>query len=106
MEEKSIIEVKNISKIYGNKVILKNINLKINKGEFITVIGSSGCGKTTFLKLINGLIEPDDGKVYVEGNDISKVDKIALRRKIGYVIQEIGLFPNMTVRKNISYVHN
>lgn len=101
MEEKSIIEVKNISKIYGNKVILKNINLKINKGEFITVIGSSGCGKTTFLKLINGLIEPDDGKVYVEGNDISKVDKIALRRKIGYVIQEIGLFPHMTVRKNI-----
>ena len=90
MEEKSIIEVKNISKIYGNKVILKNINLKINEGEFITVIGSSGCGKTTFLKLINGLIEPDDGKVYVEGNDISKVDKIALRRKIGYVIQEIG----------------
>ena len=106
MEEKSIIEVKNISKIYGNKVILKNINLKINKGEFITVIGSSGCGKTTFLKLINGLIEPDDGKVYVEGNDISKVDKIALRRKIGYVIQEIGLFPHMTVRKNISYVPN
>lgn len=106
MEEKSIIEVKNISKIYGNKVILKNINLKINKGEFITIIGSSGCGKTTFLKLINGLIEPDDGKVYVEGNDISKVDKIALRRKIGYVIQEIGLFPHMTVRKNISYVPN
>ena len=106
MEEESIIEVKNISKIYGNKVILKNINLKINKGEFITVIGSSGCGKTTFLKLINGLIEPDDGKVYVEGNDISKVDKIALRRKIGYVIQEIGLFTHKTVRKNISYVPN
>lgn len=106
MNLKSIIEVENISKRYGNKIILKNINLKINKGEFITVIGSSGCGKTTFLKLINGLIEADEGKVYVEGKDISKVDKITLRRGIGYVIQEIGLFPHMSVRKNISYVPN
>lgn len=106
MNLKSIIEFENISKRYGNKIILKDINLKINKGEFITVIGSSGCGKTTFLKLINGLIEADEGKVYVEGKDISKADKITLRRGIGYVIQEIGLFPHMSVRKNISYVPN
>ena len=106
MNEKIIIEIENISKTYGNKIILKNINLKIKKGEFITVIGRSGCGKTTFLKLINGLIQPDEGNVYIEGNDISKIDKIALRRKIGYVIQEIALFPHMSVRKNISYVPN
>lgn len=106
MNEKIIIEIENISKTYGNKIILKNINLKIKKGEFITVIGRSGCGKTTFLKLINGLIQPDEGNVYIEGNDISKIDKIALRRKIGYVIQEIALFPHMSVRKNIAYVPN
>lgn len=106
MDKKSIIEVKNINKKYGEKIILENINLEINKGEFITIIGSSGCGKTTFLKLINGLIEADSGKVYVDGKDISKVDKIALRRGIGYVIQEIGLFPHMNVRKNISYIPN
>ena len=78
MEEKSIIEVKNISKIYGNKVILKNINLKINKGEFITVIGSSGCGKTTFLKLINGLIEPDEEDIVEEAQVEETSDELVL----------------------------
>lgn len=87
-------------------MILKNINLKVDKGEFVTIIGSSGCGKTTFLKLINGLVNPDFGQVYINNYDISKIDKIALRRKIGYVIQEIGLFPHMNVRKNISYIPN
>ena len=87
-------------------MILKNINLKIDKGEFVTIIGSSGCGKTTFLKLINGLVKPDFGQVYVNNYDISTIDKIALRRGIGYVIQEIGLFPHMNVRKNISYIPN
>lgn len=106
MDISALIEVKNISKRYKNKEVLKDINLEINKGEFITVIGSSGCGKTTFLKLINGLIEPDEGKVYINGKDISKVDKIALRRGIGYVIQEIGLFPHMSVKKNIAYILN
>lgn len=106
MDISALIEVKNISKRYKNKEVLKDINLEINKGEFVTVIGSSGCGKTTFLKLINGLIEPDEGKVYINGKDISKVDKIALRRGIGYVIQEIGLFPHMSVKKNIAYILN
>lgn len=106
MKERSIIEVENVKKVYGDKLILKNINLKIDKGEFVTIIGSSGCGKTTFLKLINGLVKPDFGQVYVNNYDISKIDKIALRRGIGYVIQEIGLFPHMNVRKNISYIPN
>ena len=106
MKERSLIEVENVKKVYGDKLILKNINLKIDKGEFVTIIGSSGCGKTTFLKLINGLVNPDFGQVYINNYDISKIDKIALRRKIGYVIQEIGLFPHMNVRKNISYIPN
>lgn len=104
MNKKGIIEFTGICKFYGNKKILKDLNLSINKGEFLTIIGSSGCGKTTLLKLVNGLIEPDKGKVSVYGEDISKVSKVDLRRKIGYVIQEIGLFPHMNVRKNISYV--
>ncbi|AIY81229.1 ABC transporter family protein [Clostridium botulinum 202F] len=104
MTRRRIIEFESICKSYGNKEILKNLNLCIDKGEFLTIIGSSGCGKTTLLKLVNGLIMPDKGRVLVYGEDISKISKIKLRRKIGYVIQEVGLFPHMNVRKNISYV--
>ncbi|NFG59387.1 ABC transporter ATP-binding protein [Clostridium botulinum] len=104
MTKRRIIEFEGIYKSYGNKEILKNLNLCIDKGEFLTIIGSSGCGKTTLLKLVNGLIMPDKGRVLVYGEDISKISKIELRRKIGYVIQEVGLFPHMNVRKNISYV--
>lgn len=102
----SIICFENISKSYGNNLILKDFNLKINKGEFVTIIGSSGSGKTTALKLINGLIEPDEGTLYVNKKDISKVNQNMLRRNIGYVIQGVGLFPHMNIRKNISYVLN
>jgi osmoprotectant transport system ATP-binding protein len=100
------IHFDNVSKGYNGNLILENFNLKINKGEFITVIGSSGCGKTTALKLINGLLAPDSGKVYVDGNDIATVDQIQLRRNIGYVIQGVGLFPHMNIKKNIAYVPN
>lgn len=68
------------------------------------VIGSSGCGKTTMLKLINGLLKPQSGSVIVNGIDIKDTDRISLRRKIGYVVQDIGLFPHMTIEKNITYV--
>lgn len=104
MNEKSIISFKNVNKYYGENKILSNFNLDINKGEFITVIGSSGSGKTTMLKMINGLIIPDEGDVIVNGQSVKNTDIIRLRRNIGYVIQEIGLFPHMTVSKNISYV--
>ncbi|WP_252236467.1 ABC transporter ATP-binding protein [Clostridium sp. CH2] len=104
MMTRRIIEFEGICKSYGNKEILKNLNLCIDKGEFLTIIGSSGCGKTTLLKLVNGLIMPDKGRVLVYGEDISNISKIELRRKIGYVIQEVGLFPHMNIRKNISYV--
>ena len=106
MEKQDVIHFESVSKAYGNNFILNDFNLKINKGEFLTIIGSSGCGKTTVLKLINGLLTPEDGKIHVNGQDISRVNQIELRRKVGYVIQGVGLFPHMNIRKNISYVPN
>ncbi|MDD6183727.1 MAG: ATP-binding cassette domain-containing protein, partial [Lachnospiraceae bacterium] len=90
------IRLEQVSKSFGETHVLKNISLDIEDGEFLTVIGRSGCGKTTMLRLMNGLIEPDEGKIYVEGEDISRTNLIALRRRIGYVIQNRGLFPHMT----------
>lgn len=99
-----MIRFENVSKCYGDVTILKNISFEIEEGEFTVLIGPSGCGKTTTLKSINRLIQPDSGTIYVNGKDISKTDKIQLRRSIGYVIQQIGLFPNMTVEENICVV--
>lgn len=100
------IEFKNIKKAYGEKVIIDNLNLSVEKGEFVTIIGSSGCGKTTALKMINGLIEPNDGDILVDRENIKDKDITQLRRNIGYAIQGSVLFPHMTVEKNISYVPN
>lgn len=100
------IEFKNIKKEYGDKVILDGFNLSVAKGEFVTIIGSSGCGKTTILKMINGLIKPTSGDVCVDGENIRSKNMIELRRNIGYAIQGNVLFPHMTVEQNISYVPN
>ena len=99
-----MIEFHNISKIYHNNTIISDLNLSIEKGEFLTVIGSSGCGKTTLLKMINGLIKPEYGEVIVDDKNIENVDLIELRRHIGYCIQGSVLFPHMTVEENIAYV--
>ena len=99
-----IIQFVDVIKAYDDEAILERFSLDIGRGEFLTIIGSSGCGKTTLLKMINGLLIPDTGTVFVQGQDISKTDLIALRRNIGYAIQGVGLFPHMTVRKNIAYV--
>lgn len=99
-----IIRFESVSKAYGDHAVLADLNLSIDKGEFVTVIGGSGSGKTTMLKLINGLLAPSSGRVYVYGKDISRENQTLLRRKIGYVIQGIGLFPHMSIRKNIAYV--
>lgn len=104
MADNRVIFFKNVSKSYNENLVLDNFNLTIYRGEFLTIIGSSGCGKTTVLKLINGLLKPEYGSVHVNGDDISKMDHIQLRRKIGYVIQEVGLFSNMNVEKNVAYV--
>ena len=102
----SIIEYKNVRMAYGEKVVIENFNLSIEKGEFVTIIGSSGCGKTTILKMVNGLVRPVDGNVLVEGRDTRETDLTMLRRNIGYAIQGSVLFPHMTVEKNIAYVPN
>lgn len=101
---KPIIQFQEAGKQYNGKYALQPLNLDIMPGEFISLVGSSGGGKTTMLKLINGLLLPDCGKVTVMGEDTDKVDLIALRRKIGYVIQGAALFPHLSVAENINYV--
>lgn len=104
MKTDAIIRFDHVSKSYGENLVLADFNLSIDKGEFLTVIGSSGSGKTTMLKMINGLLTPTLGTIYVDGKDIARENQTLLRRNIGYVIQGIGLFPHMNVRKNIAYV--
>lgn len=100
------IEFKNIKKAYGSQVILENFDFSVEKGEFVTVIGSSGSGKTTVLKMANGLVKADSGDIFINGENIRDKDMIELRRNIGYAIQGSVLFPHMTVEQNISYVPN
>ncbi|WGS64722.1 ABC transporter ATP-binding protein [Marinitoga aeolica] len=98
------IELKNLSKKYNDKYAVKNLDLNIEDGKITVLIGPSGCGKTTTLKLINRLIERTSGDILFDGISIDNIDKIQLRRKIGYVIQEIGLFPHYNVFDNIAVV--
>ena len=100
------IEFMNVSKKFSKTRTnaIDGVSLTINEGEFVTIIGSSGCGKTTLLKLINRLYEPDNGKIVLFGEDIQTVDVIKVRRRIGYVIQQVGLFPHMTIADNIATV--
>ena len=93
-----------VSLSYGSQKILNDLCFEIEEGQFAVLIGPSGCGKTTTLKMINRLIQPDTGKIYLNEEDITSKDKAELRRHIGYVIQQIGLFPNMTVAQNICVV--
>ena len=99
-----MIRLEHVTKSFGRYKALDDVSIVVEEGEFLTVIGRSGCGKTTMLRMINGLQKPDSGKVYAAGEDVGEADLIRLRRKIGYVIQNKGLFPHMTVEKNIIYV--
>lgn len=102
-----MLRLENVSKVYkGGKKAVNSIDLNIEKGEFICFIGPSGCGKTTTMKMINRLIEPSSGKIFIDGENIMEQDPVELRRKIGYVIQQIGLFPHMTIQQNISSCRN
>ena len=95
MVAKESIRFENVVKVFpkSSQRALDDISFQIFEGEFITILGSSGCGKTTTLKMINRLIEPDSGKVYIEGKDSVTLDLVSLRREIGYVVQQIALFP-------------
>lgn len=105
-DESVAIEFKNVSKVYDSTGVtaLDKVSFKIYDGEFITIVGGSGSGKTTLLKMINKLIEKDEGEIYYYGENLDDLDPIELRRKTGYVVQEIGLFTHMTVEENISVV--
>lgn len=100
-----MIELKNITKSYdeGN-IIVNDLSLKINDGELIILIGESGCGESTILKMINRLIEPNSGEIYIDGENIKEIKKTDLRKKIGYVIQQIGLMPHLTIEQNIGII--
>lgn len=100
-----MLSIKNLSKVYGGgKKAVDNISLDIESGEFIAFIGTSGSGKTTALRMINRMIEATEGQITINGKDVRKMNPVELRRKIGYVIQQIGLMPHMTIRENIVLV--
>ncbi|MEH7083124.1 ABC transporter ATP-binding protein [Neobacillus drentensis] len=99
-----MIEFKNIVKKYRSKPIIKPFSLEIEAGQLVVFIGPSGCGKTTLLKMINKLIQPTSGKIFVNGTDISTMNPIELRRNIGYVIQNTGLFPHMSIKENLELI--
>lgn len=100
------VEFKNVSKQFKNSAYpaLSEISVGIEEGEFVTILGSSGCGKTTMIKMINRLYEPDSGSIFLFGKSIRDENPVELRRKIGYVIQQVGLFPHMTVGANIATI--
>ena len=99
------LSIKNLTKIYsGNKKAVDNISLNIEAGEFVAFIGTSGSGKTTALRMINRMIEPTEGSIEMNGKDVRNMNPVELRRSIGYVIQQIGLMPHMTIRENIVLV--
>lgn len=99
-----MIKFEKVSKSYHENQVLKEIDLVCKEGEITVFIGPSGCGKTTTMKLINRLIDPTKGKIYIDGKDVSEINPVQLRRGIGYVIQNIGLFPHMTIAKNVSVI--
>ena len=99
-----MIQFKNITKKYKEAVILSNLSFSIDKGSLVAIIGSSGSGKTTTLKMINRLIKPTSGQILIDGEDIAGMDLISLRRNMGYVIQQGGLFPHMTIEENIELI--
>ncbi|MBU0734605.1 MAG: ATP-binding cassette domain-containing protein [Proteobacteria bacterium] len=101
-----MIRLINVSKSFdkGNSHAVRDLSLRVEQGETLVLLGSSGCGKTTTLKMINRLIEPTAGTIEVGGEDITKQDPVELRRQIGYVFQGIGLFPHMTVEQNVELV--
>jgi osmoprotectant transport system ATP-binding protein len=102
--QSTMIAIKGAAKSYdgGRTFAVRDMSLQIEAGEFVAIVGTSGSGKTTLLKLINRLIEPSKGVVEIEGEDVSALDPVLLRRRVGYVFQGVGLFPHLSVAQNIA----
>jgi len=96
-----LIEIHNVSRSYGAHVAVRDLGLAVPAGQFVAIVGASGCGKTTTLKMINRLLEPDAGEIFIAGEPTHSLPAHLLRRRIGYVFQGIGLFPHLTVAGNI-----
>ena len=101
-----LIRLENVftSNVAGSAPAVRNLTLEVERGEVLVLVGPSGCGKSTTLRLINRLIEPTSGRIFLNGEDVTKGDPALLRRKIGYVIQQVGLFPHRTIAENIATV--
>lgn len=100
-----MIRFEHVSKSYGEgKVVVHDLTVEVRQGEMLVLLGESGCGKTTTLKMINRLIEPTSGKILVDGKDVAAIEPAALRRRIGYVVQGVGLFPHLSVGENVGIV--
>ena len=99
-----MIKVENLTKVYNGAVVVDNLSFKVAAGENLVLLGTSGCGKTTTLRMINRLIEPDAGAVYLNGHNINLQKPELLRREIGYVLQNHGLFPHYTIAENVAIV--
>jgi len=101
----TMIRLENLSKVFAaqDEPAVDDLSMEIYEGEIVVLVGPSGCGKTTTMKMINRIIEPTSGRIFLQGEDVTKVNPDNLRRRIGYVIQQIGLFPHMTIADNIAY---
>ena len=99
-----VIELREVSKRYGEAWAVRRVSLTVAAGEFLAILGASGSGKTTLLRMMNRLIEPDEGAIAIDGKPTRDQDPVALRRTIGYVIQHVGLLPHLTVADNVAIV--
>ena len=102
----TMIRLEDLTKVFPaqNEAAVDDLSMEIYEGEIVVLVGPSGCGKTTTMKMINRIIEPTSGRIFLQGEDVTKVNPDNLRRRIGYVIQQIGLFPHMTIADNIATV--
>ena len=99
-----MIQLEQLTKRYGATVAVDHLDLEVAEGELCVLVGPSGCGKTTTMKMINRLVEPSSGRILLEGRDVTHGDPVELRRRIGYVIQQVGLFPHLTIADNVATV--
>jgi osmoprotectant transport system ATP-binding protein len=99
-----MIRLDSVTKRFGNQVAVRELSLEVGAGEVCMLVGPSGCGKTTTMKMINRLVEPSGGRIFLDGDDVTAVDPVQLRRRVGYVIQQVGLFPHQTVGENVATV--